>query len=272
MSKEGSQWLCKFLFSWKYLALGKAQYTLIHTLNGYSRAYWETSFPHVCSSVNARKVGEKEKGNPKVVQESGPNKKLRLTRKRRQAQGGNKSFCSKAFANSQKKMLTSSTWERFPAALRALLRVKTAVRSPTWRPKGHVPALCGFVTATATELLATFQINLHMRYQGVKERITGQESGDLVLVQVPQMTSYDLEQVTTLLWASISLSEKQVWHWIKGTEKKSLTFGAGYLPCFGDSLGIWNTLTHLVNSVQEYEWSILSETTLLSSWRVGSGQ
>lgn len=60
------------------------------------------------------------------------------------------------------------------------------------------------------------------RYQEATER-TGQESGDLVLVQVPQMTSYDLGQVTILFWASVSLSvkpkcgpglkrQKSVWH------------------------------------------------------------
>lgn len=203
------------------------------------------------------KLGKKRKDIPRLLKNQGP------TRSCDQRERGGKLSVEinlsapKPLQTHRKKMLTPSTSGRFPAALRALLKVKTAVRSPTWRPKGHVPGLCGFVTATATELLATFQINLHMRYQGVKERITGQESGDLVLVQVPQMTSYDLEQVTTLLWASISLSEKQAWHWIKGTEKKSLTFGAGYLPCFGDSLGTWNTLNHLVNSVQEYEWPIL---------------
>lgn len=202
------------------------------------------------------KLGKKRKDILRLLKNQGP------TRSCDQSERGGKlsveiNLSASKPLQTHRKKCWWSIWELFPAALRALLRVKTAVRSPTWRPKGHVPALCGFVTATATELLATFQINLHMRYQGVTERITGEESGDLVLVQVPQMTSYDLEQVTTLLWASISLSKKQVWHWIKGTEKKSLTFGAGYLPCFGDPLGIWNTLTHLVNSVQEYEWSIL---------------
>lgn len=127
-----------------------------------------------------RKVRKKRKNIPRLLKKQVQQEVA--VKGKRQARCGNKSFCSEVYANSWKKMSTSSPLKLFPAALRTVL-------IPVWGPKNYVHVSYSYVTATATELLVTFQRNLHIRYQGITEWTMGQESGDLGLAQVPQMTS-----------------------------------------------------------------------------------
>lgn len=112
----------------------KIKYTRIHILNGFSRPYKETSLPDVCSiklkyeSMNTywgSQGGWGKKGYPKVVKERGPTRNGDQSKEKRQAQCGNKSFCSEVYANSRKIM--SSPLKLFPAALRTVLEVKIPV-------------------------------------------------------------------------------------------------------------------------------------------------
>lgn len=93
-----------------------------------------------------------------------------------------------------------------PTAPRTLLlEIRTLVRKlPHNRPATCAPGYShgcavtrppqSHVNATATKLLAPFQISLRVRDTG---STTGQDP-EQAFVQVPQMTSYDLHQVTLL--------------------------------------------------------------------------
>lgn len=56
----------------------------------------------------------------------------------------------------------------------------------------------------------------------------------------------------TFLGLHFLICKIKMWHWFKGTGKP-LTLGGGYLPYFGDSLGIRNTSNNLLNSAQDSE-------------------
>lgn len=79
---------------------------------------------------------------------------------------------------------------------------------------------------------------LHKRYQGATERTIGLESGDVALMQIPQRTSYDLEQLTTFFWPLVSLSVKS--NCSTGSERQKNLWPLELGICHTLVIVIWN--------------------------------